>query len=106
MRYYRLIRKKKGDLFYPQVMETKYLFKIGNISIFPYDTEWKKIVVYPVGFGLYNSDDYSYGKTWEQARKIIQDYEKQFMDEEPPYIYSCDSQVSIRNDIEHHSNLK
>ena len=106
MREYRLIRIKKGDLFYPQVMETKCLFKIGYISVFPYDTEWKRISLLPNGFVLCNFDDYSYGKTWEQAKKIIEDYEEQFMLKDPPYVYSRDSQSSVRYDIEKRNNSK
>ncbi len=106
MREYRLIRKKKGDLYYPQVRETKCLFRIGNTGIFPYKTEWKRIGVHPDGFGLYDCDDYSYGKSWVEAKQIITDYEEQFMDEEPPYVYSYDSQASVRYDIEKRNNPK
>lgn len=106
MREYRLIRKKKGDLYYPQVRETKYLIKIGNRGGFPYYTEWKRIVLTFNLFVLYSSDDYCFGETWSVANKIIIDYEEQFMVEEPPSVFANISQASVRYDIEMRNNSK
>ena len=96
MREYRLIRKKKGDLYYPQVREVKPLFT----GIFNYHTEWKRIVSYSDVFDLQCSDNYSCGETLEVANKIIIDYEEQFMSEEPPSVFANISQTSVRYDIE------
>ena len=96
MREYRLVRKSKGDLYYPQVRETKPLFT----GIFLYHTEWKRISAYPDGFQLYNCNYYPFGETYAAANKIIMDYEDQFMSEEPPSVFSHISQTSVRYDIE------
>ena len=106
MREYRLIRKRKGDLYYPQVRESKYLFKIGNAGVFLYYSEWKRIVAVSDGFVLNGCDDYFFGETWVDAKKIITDYEEQFMLEELPYVYSYDSQASVRYNIETRNNPK
>ena len=106
MREYRWIRKRKGDLYYPQVRESKYLFKIGNAGVFLYYTEWKRVVAVSDGFELKCFDDYFFGETWVAAKKIITDYEEQFMLEDPPYVYSYDSQASVRYDIEARNNIK
>ena len=105
MREYRLIRKKKGDLYFPQVREDKCLFKIGSFWAFPFKSEWQRIVRHPDWFGLNDEYDFSDGNSWAEARQIILDYEESFMDDEPPYVFSYDSQASIRQDIERRNNL-
>ena len=102
MREYRLMRKKEGDLYYPQVREVKPLFT----GIFNYHTEWKRIVAVSNFFVLYSYDNYVCGETWLESKKIITDYEEQFMLEEPPYVYSHYSQVYVRYDIEVRNNSK
>ena len=101
MREYRLMRKNKGNLYYPQVRESKYL-----ISIFLYHTEWKRIVAYSDVFELKCFDNYSCGETWAESKKIIMDYEDQFMSEEPPSVFAHISQTTVRYDIEMRNNLK
>lgn len=100
MREYRLVRQRKGDLYYPQVREDKVLFKIAGFGFFPYMTEWKRIGVHPDGFGLYPCDNFRYGVGLIEAKQILMDYEEQFMDNEPPYVFSHSSQNNIRHLIE------
>jgi hypothetical protein len=106
MREYRLVRKKKGDLYYPQVREDKVHFEIFGIGFFPYMTNWKRIGVHHDGFGLYPCDNFRYGVGLIEAEQILMDYEEQFMDEEPPNVFCYESQASVRFKIEIRNNPK
>lgn len=95
-REYRIMRKKKGDLYYPQVRE----FVPFLLFWFRY-SKWMRIARHVEGFGLYDDFERSC-KSKEEAQKIIADYEEQFMDSEPVYPCEHESQAGVRWRIAKH----